>query len=76
MTTARHVLDDQSFEARRWFARGCALRPRTERARATDDARALGRLNEVIVKKHFLFSVKSRVFGRDANSMRFPLPAS
>jgi hypothetical protein len=47
VATARQMRGERSFDARRCLARGSALRPRIERARATDDARASGRRDEV-----------------------------
>ena len=47
VSTARQMRGERSFDARRCLARGSALRPRIERARATDVARASGRRDEV-----------------------------
>lgn len=87
VATARQMRGERSFDARRCLARGSALRPRIERARATDDARASGRRDEVFwlgkarKKKRFHFFVTSRVFPhifffalrRPARSSRHPL---
>ena len=66
VATARQMRGERSFDARRCLAHGSALRPRIERARATDVARASGRRDEVFwlgkarKKKRVHFFVTSR----------------
>ena len=68
VTTARQMRGDCSSDARRCLARGSALRPRIERARATDDARASGRRDEVFLALKALFSAFAFSFRRAFSS--------
>ena len=67
VNTARQMRGDGSSEARRCLTSGSALRPRSERARATDDARAMGWVRtrfsrDTFFSRHFLRRRRRRVF--------------
>lgn len=61
VNTARQMRGDGSSEARRCLTSGSALRPRSERARAIDDARAMGWVRTRFSRDTFF----SRLFSQD-----------